>query len=131
MHVRHLRPGEDWPDTLFMGFEGSALDREWCWVAEEGSMVEAGLLACPMHGVVFLMRLATAAGASRLALRTILSAALAESKERGFVGYTTLTDPTTLEGRKLERLVKHLGGLQWPRPNVLSFGLLTQAGEKL
>jgi len=124
MKVRHLRPGEDWPDTIFMGFEGPNLDREWTWVVEEDSVVQGGLLACPMHGVIFLMRLATVVGAPRLAIRSLLDAALQDSKAKGMVGYTTMIDPTTIEGRKLNKLIKRTGGLQWPRPVVLAFGAL-------
>jgi hypothetical protein len=122
MKVRHLRPAENWPDTLFMGFEGPQLDREWCWVVEDETAVQAGLLTCPMHGVVFLLRLAAAVGAPRLAIRTLFSEALKEVKAKGYVGYTTLIDESTPEGKRLNKLVKRTGGLQWPRPMVLAFG---------
>lgn len=130
-HVRHLRPGENWPDSLWMGFDGPLLDREWCWVVEDNDHIAGGLLTCPMHGSLFLLRLATATGAPSIAIRTLLRSALEESRAKGITGWVTLIDPTTAEGRRLQRIIKTVGGLQWPRPTIMAFGLMAHAGEKL
>lgn len=122
MRVRHLQPGENWPSTLFMGFDGDMLDRDWTWVAEDDQAIQAGLLTCPMHSVLFLLRIAAAAGAPRMAIRTLLNAVLQETREKGFVGYTTLIDTATVEGRRLEKLALRKGSFEWPSAMKMVFG---------
>jgi hypothetical protein len=126
MIVRNLRPGENWPESLPMGFEGDALDTNWCWVVEHNGVVVAGLLTCFMHRVIFLMRIASGPGAPKMALYALLRDSLRAARARGCTGYITLTDPSDRACVKLERLIKAAGGVEWPRPCIMHIGLLSQ-----
>lgn len=128
MRVRHLRDHENWPDTLNMGFNGDCLDREWCWVAEENGVVIAGLLATPLHGLVFLLRLVTVAKAPTTATLALFRIVLKETQERGCKGYVTLLDPATEDGQKLDSLVTRLNGIRLPSSLVMSCGDFSAVG---
>jgi hypothetical protein len=124
MIVRHLAPNEDWPAALFMGFTGPQLDRDWAWVAEDHGQVMAGLLACPMHGIAFLMRLAVTHEAPQMVIRSLLAEVARELRERGCMGWVSTVDIHTREGRGLARLATRKGGFEWPDPLTMIFGSL-------
>lgn len=131
MRARTLRPHEDWPHVLgdMMGFNGPMLDHDWCWIVEDDLLrPQAGLLACPAHGAILLLRLAAVPDAPKAAIRHLFRKALNDAKSRGNIGWITLTDPTADSGIQLDSLIRHVGGVQWPRPMVLSFGLMATIG---
>jgi hypothetical protein len=120
--IRTLKDREDYPADLGMGFEGPTMDRNWCWVAEKDGEALGGLMGCPMHGALFLMRVAVKGDAPRTTLRALLRTACRVSKKRGCNGFITLTDPTTETGRKLFGIVRNVGGVQWPGALVMLWG---------
>lgn len=125
MKVRNLRPGENWPETLFMGFEQPYIEVNWCWLVENdfGTPV-AGLLAASMHGMLFLMRLAATPHAPKNAVRMLLREAFRRAKARGLVGYMTLIDPISPEGKRLQAIIHRMHGVEWPGHVVLSYGFM-------
>lgn len=128
-HVRNLRANEDWPEDLFMGFNGPALEREWCFVVEHHGSVVGALLTCPMHGQLFLIRVAMQRKAPLMALRALLKATFETARLRGLQGYLTLLDPTVREGGALMGIIRNIGGVQWPEPIVMVWGLMRDIFE--
>jgi hypothetical protein len=120
--VRTLNPGEDYPEDLAMGFFGSSLQREWCWLAENEQEVLGGLMCSPMHGALLMLRASVKGGAPRTTLRALLRTAVLDAKRRGCNGYISLLDPTTETGRKLFGIVRNVGGVQWPGPLIMVWG---------
>lgn len=114
MTVRHLGPGEGWPENVPVGWEGPTLDHNWCWLIEDESGPIGGLMACPMHGAIFLLRVVVANAAPAGTLRTLLHGVLREARSNGCVGFLTLTDPHSRIGRKLAHLAQRAGGIQLP-----------------
>ena len=123
-HVRNLKAGEQWPDALFMGFEGPMLEREWAFVVEHNGRVCGALLTAPMHGILFLIRVAMRPNAPLAALRALLKYTFESARLRGLQGYMTLINPTTREGSALLGLVRSVDGVQWPEPIVLAWGFM-------
>jgi hypothetical protein len=108
-----------------MGFTGPQLDRDWAWVAvDDTNKVLAGLIACPMHGIAFLVRLAATANAPHMAVRSLLAEVARELRGRGCLGWVTALDIRTREGRSLARLAAHKDAFVWPDPLTMIFGSL-------
>lgn len=120
--VRTLNDGEDYPDSLAMGFFGPSLQRDWCWLAENDHEALGGLMCSPMHGALLMLRVSVRNGAPRTTLRALLRTAVKVSKKRGLNGYVSLLDPTTEVGRSLFGIVRNVGGVQWPGPLIMVWG---------
>lgn len=124
LHVRNLRLNENWPEELFMGFEGPQLQREWCWVVEHNGTVCGGIIGIPAHGMLMLLRVSMRPQAPLVALRALLQKVFYDARLRGLQGYITLLDPTKREGGALLGLVRSVNGFQWPEPIVLVWGMM-------
>lgn len=99
-----------------------SLDPEWIWVMETSSGVVAACIGCPMHGVLFLLRIAATDKAPPMWPRTLIPAILDDAKERGLKGIFTFLDLTRKEERTLARILAKAGGGLQAHAMALGFG---------
>jgi hypothetical protein len=127
MNVRTLRACDAFPEGLNTGFEQMPVMKSWCWVAEEDNEVAGLLLAAPMHGLVYIMRLCIREGAPPATAFLLLRGFLRDTAERGFKGFLMHIDPTGAVDRKMIPLVKRAKGIQILIPQVMLVGSIEQA----
>ena len=110
--VRNYRAGDVIPPELKAGFELiGKLDADWVWVVEEEGQFSGVLIAAPCHGTAVVYRLAVLPGTRVGLLFKLLRAFLADTRERGCVGYITFVDPNIPAQAKLKRIIERTGGL--------------------
>lgn len=132
MIIRHLQPGEPWPDGCEMGYPPSMIYYDWVWVAEHEGKLVAALVGIPAHGLLLMLRIAANEGAPVTATGRLMWAAIAEAESRGLQGYLVWVDPTTNPGQRMISLTRHAGGQQLTSPSVLccaSFKDIQQSRE--
>jgi len=129
MTVRTLRACDDFPEGFNTGYEKMPVMKNWVWVAESEGEVAGILMAAPMHGLVYLMRLCIRDGAEKTTAFLMLRTFMRETAKRGFKGYWMHIDPTGEVDRKMIPLVKRAKGFQLMIPQVLLTGSIEAAAR--
>lgn len=119
--IRHLETGDLVSQELLGKWGLFYLDCEWVWIVEHEGTVEAILITAPMHGVLFLLRIAATKNAPRAWMVVMLRRVLREAKERGLLAVMTYLTATK-EELKLVRLATREGWLGVPETGMWLMG---------
>ena len=103
--------------------------KNWVWIAEKGGETAGVLLAAPMHGLVYIMRLCVREGAPLFTAAMLLRGFMRDTEKRGFKGYWMHVDPTKELDRRMIPLVKRARGFQLPIPQVMLVGSIETAAR--
>lgn len=125
LRVRTLDPTtDDLPHQLLDQFAcvGNHLDPDWVWVLESDYGICAACVGAPMHGVLFLARIASTPDAPPMWPRLLLEAVFEDAKERGLEGMWTILDASRKEERRLGTILTRAGGNVIPGLHYLGFG---------
>lgn len=107
--VRHLYKDEPLPQ-FGHGIPTSPLQQnEWIWIAEMYNDPVGILVACPMQGIAFLMRIYAIKGAPKSILVGLFRKALADIYSRGYTSYATYLDESRPEEASLIRIARRAG----------------------
>lgn len=106
------------------GFEAWKIDLEWQWVAVHEGRIVAQLLAAPMHGMLYLMRLTALPEAPKTWAVKLFRQMLRDGREAGLIGYLVLLQDSTPEQRRMMRIVQRHAGYLEPVTGVLAAGRL-------
>lgn len=106
--VRHFETGDMVSAELLDKWALLPLDRKWVWVVEHEDAIKAVLIAAPMHGMVFLLRIGANEDAPGTWLLTLLRTVMAECKERGYIAMMTYLTMRP-EEQKLLRIANREG----------------------
>jgi len=119
--VRNLKPGDQLDHELLGNWAALKLDHDWVWVVEHHANIEAIMIAAPMHGLVFLLRIAATKYAPDGWLLCALRTVLKESQRRGLIAAMTYLTTAPTE-QKLMRLALRAGWLVQPETGVWLIG---------
>jgi hypothetical protein len=111
-YVRHLYETEPIPQ-FGHGIPDSPLaQRDWVWVAYDYSTDKpiAILVAAPMQGIAYLMRLYAIETVTKSPLPGLLRKSLADISNRGYTRFAVSLSMDREEERKLARLIEKAGG---------------------
>jgi hypothetical protein len=125
--VRNYIPGEWLPERLRTTFESCAgTDPRWIFVILRNEKPVGILVLAPAHAYLIMLRVIMdyESGAEVNDLRTLLKKSAIVCRERGFMGYATWLDPTSVEERQLMGIFLRTGGKQLMNPQVLCCGRL-------
>lgn len=122
MNVRTLMASDDFPEGFSTGYEQMPVMKSWVWVAEEDNEVVGVLLAAPMHGLVYLMRICIHDGAKPTTAFLLLRTCMRDAVKRGFKGFFMHINPTEKIGTRMMKLVKRAKGIAMPAPNMMLVG---------
>jgi hypothetical protein len=130
IEVRTLMASDTFPEGFSTGYERMPVMKSWVWVAEEDGDTAGVLMAAPMHGLVYMMRLCIRPGAPRATAVRLLRTCMRDCEKRGFKGYWMHVDPTGEEvNRKMIPIVRRAGGVQLHVPQVLLAGSISAAAR--
>jgi hypothetical protein len=129
MNVRTLRADETFPVGFETGFEEMPVMKNWVWIAEEDGEVAGVLIGAPMHGIVYVLRLCTRAGAPGSTAFLLLRHFMRDCAARGIKGYILHIDPTLETMRRLIPLCKRAGGVQLNMPQIMLAGKTAPAAQ--
>jgi hypothetical protein len=130
IEVRTLLASDPFPEGFQTGYEHMPVMKSWVWVAEEDGDTAGVLMAAPMHGLIYLMRICIHEGAPPVTAFRLLRACMRDSAQRGFRGFFMHVDPTGTEAqRKLIPLVKRAKGVQMMIPQIMLVGSLEAAAR--
>ena len=130
IEVRTLLASDQFPEGFNTGYENMPVMKSWVWVAEQDGEPAGVLLAAPMHGLIYLMRVCVHEQAPPETTFRLLRACMRDSLARGFKGFFLHVDPTGTEAqRKLIPLVKRANGVQMMIPQIMLVGSLEKAAR--
>ena len=114
--VRHLREGDLLSHELLDKWSVLHLDHQWVWVVEHDGAIDALLIASPMHGILFLLRVAAHKGAPKTWLLTLLRTVMKECKDKGIEGFPTwvFPDGTRVSGEQTPEELAEATGCALP-----------------
>jgi len=109
--VRKLRSTDVIPKELDAGFEQlGMIDREWVWVLANEHRVKGIIVAAPVHGTVFVWRVALIPGQKSSALSRLLRGFLQSMREIGCAGILTIVDAKVPTQRQFRRVLERIKG---------------------
>lgn len=126
--VRTLRPGDPFPQGFNTGYEKMPVMKSWVWIAESNDEVVGVLLAAPMHGLIYIMRLCIRDGAPTSTGVSLFRAFMRDALQRGFKGFLAHIDPTKEPARFIS-MCRRAGGRQLSTPQVLLTGWIEKAAR--
>jgi hypothetical protein len=129
MIVRTLLASDAFPVGFNTGFENMPVMKSFVWVAEEDNETAGVLLAAPMHGLIYILRLCIRAGAPSGTAPILLRGFMRDALKRGFRGYILHVDPTQGIGGRLIPIVKKAKGIQMMIPQVMLVGAVETAAK--
>jgi hypothetical protein len=129
IEVRTLLASDQFPEGFSTGFEQMPVMKSWVWVAEEDGDPAGVLMAAPMHGLIYLMRICVHQGAPPETAFRLLRACMRDCWHRGFRGFFMHIDPTGTVDRKMIPLVKRAKGVQMLIPQVMLVGSIEAAAR--
>lgn len=100
------------PQHLGTGYEQMPVMNDYAWIAEENGKVTGILLGSPCHGLVFIVRVCAAPGASPMTVQLLFRKFVQDCASRGLRGYFTFVDPMRDAERKFIPICHKAGGMQ-------------------
>jgi hypothetical protein len=129
MNVRTLRACDAFPEGFATGFEKMPVQKSWIWIAEVGDETIGVLMAAPMHGLVYIMRLCIREGAPPATAFLLLRGFLRDTAQRGFKGFLMHITPSVERERRMIPMCKRAGGFQLLMPQVALVGSIEKAAR--
>jgi len=106
--VRHPYLGEPYPDGIWP--DKVHVNPSWLWLlCDDVGTVKMALLAAPVHGLVFIVRLWSAEDAPKFLLRRLLRSFASECLDRGFKAGMTFLSVDQPKEVKLAKLALRYG----------------------